>query len=86
MLAQQKPTYLDGNQHSGIQEGKMNWVLDNIHLRSWACVHHDRPDKVLKDGVRDDKGNTGNREDLMQRTLRSVDTSRTATAGRRSMR
>jgi len=61
----------------------MNWVLDNTHLRNWACVCHDHPDnKVLKDGTRDDKGNTESNEDLKQCTLRSVETSGAATAGR----
>ena len=65
----------------------MNWVLDNIRLRNWACVCHDRPDnKVLKDGTRDDKGNGESNEDLKQRALRSVETSGAATDRRRSRR
>jgi hypothetical protein len=67
----------------------MNWLLDNIHLCNWACVHHDRPDNtVLKDGARDDKCKTESSEDLEKHTLRPADTSGAgaATARRQSRR
>ena len=65
----------------------MNWVLDNIHLCNWACVHHDHPDNtILKDEARDDERSTESKEDLERRTLRPVDTSRVATARRQSRR
>lgn len=62
-------------QHSVSQDCKMDWVLDNIHLRSWACVHHCHPgNKLLKDGARDEKGSTESSDDLKQHTLRKVET------------
>jgi len=42
--------YLGGIRHS-CQECKMNWVLDNIHLRSWACVRVLACTKTIVSGI-----------------------------------